>query len=82
MTNETKDLIIDYLRNLENGQATTIEQIIRHLGSIKGEKFTFSEMQLYEQFENYLIKEGIIIDSGNTTKLYNYLRNHNINDCK
>lgn len=78
MTNDTKNLIIDYLRNLENGQTTTIQQIIRHLGSINGEKFTFFELQNLEEFEKQLINEGLIIDSGETTKLYNSARNNSI----
>ena len=70
MTVESKQEIIDYLKSLRIEETVTIEQIVRHLGQIKGEPFTVFEVQHYETIEKYLIEEGLIIDTYRTTKLY------------
>ena len=70
MTEESKLKIIDYLKSLRLEEVVTIEQIVRHLGQINGEPFSLFEVQHYETIEKYLIKEGLITDTGITTKLY------------
>ena len=70
MTEEAKKEVIDYLKSLHSGQKVTIEEIVRFLGKKNGEPFSIFEVQIYEEIENQLLKEGLIADTGKSTKLY------------
>lgn len=72
MTKEAEKDLIDLLKTFQSDQSLTIESLTREYLRRQGLIWQgYKEIEAQVEIEKYLIDNGLIKDSGKTTKLFN-----------
>lgn len=71
MTEESTQKLINLLKSIPSDQNVTIEYLTReHLKNNGLSWQSYSEIEAQIELEKFLLQEGLIKDTGKTTKLY------------
>jgi hypothetical protein len=71
MTEQAKEKVIELLKTIKSDQTVTIEYLTREYLKNKGLDWQgYDEITLQVELEKYLTENNLIVDTGNTTKLY------------